>query len=267
MPWALKYPLRNARCSLRFIRRFLNAQRGSWWIRFFTWVGLWRSIIFRTRHNFHGTAILMHPWPLVSGGSSSLDWSWDFKFIFWLCSKGFVSTAGPCAMNFEASSILGHKNWTWSMLSLICCMRLFPMLHIPVSTPKSNLDHMPMALWVVQVRNLQIRVQNKLVNCQSTNLLQDKLQLYLNPPKWWMYFLCNRQTRRVTSSPDGIEKRVRIIIKRVGIRMRLLPIMTRMVRMLVGTRKKNVRLSSLVSYVRMITSLTCAPELMKLWDS
>ena len=36
------------------------------------------------------------------------------------------------------------------MLSLVCCMRLFPTLLVPVSIPNSNLDHMPMALWVVQ---------------------------------------------------------------------------------------------------------------------
>ena len=137
---------------------------------------------------------------------------------------------------------------------------------VQVLIPKSNLDHMPMALWVVQVQNLWIRLQNKLVNFQSTNLLRDKLRLRLNPPKRGMYFLCNRQTRRVTSSPDGIEKRGKIIIERVGIRMRMLTIVTRTVEMLGGTSKQNVRLSSLASYVRMITSLTCALELMKLRD-
>ena len=149
----------------------------------------------------------------------------------------------------------------------VCCKRLFPMLLVLVLIPRSNLDHMPMALWVVQVRNLQVQLQNKLVNCHSTSLLQDKLWLRLKPPKRWVYFLCNRRTRRVTSNLDRIEKRVRIIIERVGIGMRMLPIMTRTVRMLVGTSKQNVRLSSLARYVRMITSLTCALGWMKLWDS
>ena len=149
------------------------------------------------------------------------------------------------------------------MLSPVCCMILFPTLLIPVSIPRSNLDHMPMALWVVQVQNLQIRLQYKLANCRSTNLLRDKLRLHLNSPKRQLYFQCNRQTRRVTSSPDRIEKRVKIIVM-VGIRMIMLIVMTRTVEMLGGTRKINVRLSSLVSYVRTITSLTCALVLKKL---
>ena len=33
-------------------------------------------------------------------------------------------------------------------------MRLYPTLLVLVSIPRSNLDHMPTALWVVQVRNL-----------------------------------------------------------------------------------------------------------------
>ena len=152
------------------------------------------------------------------------------------------------------------------MLSLVCCMRLFPTLHVPVSTPKSNLDHMPMALLVVQVPNLWIRLQNKLVNCQSTNLLWDKPCLRLNPPKWRLCFQYNHQSRRVTSSPDRIEKRVRIII-RVEIRMRMLIVMTRKAEILGGTSNLNVKLSSLASYVRTITSLTCALVFRKLQDS
>ena len=31
---------------------------------------------------------------------------------------------------------------------------IIPMLRVLISTPKLNMDHMPMALWVVQVRNL-----------------------------------------------------------------------------------------------------------------
>ena len=120
------------------------------------------------------------------------------------------------------------------------------MLRVLVSTPKLNLDHMLMALLVLWVLNLWIWLQNKLVNCQSTNLLRDKLRLCLNPPKWRVYSLCNRWTRRVTSNPDGIEKRVKII-ERVGIRMRMWTIMTRMVEMLGGTSKLNIRLSSLAS--------------------
>ena len=127
---------------------------------------------------------------------------------------------------------LGHRNWI--ILNLVCYIRSFLMLHILVLTLRSNLDHMPMALLVVWVQNLQIRLWNRLVNCRSTSLLPEKLQLRLNPPKWWMYFLCNRRTRRVTISPDRIERRVKIIIERVGIRMRMLTIMTRTIEMLGG---------------------------------
>ena len=119
------------------------------------------------------------------------------------------------------------------MLNLDCYMRSFQMLCILVSTLRSNLDHMLMALLVVRVPNLWIRLQNKLVNCQSTNLLWDKLRLCLNPPKRRVYSLCNRRTRRVTSNPEEIEKRVKII-ERVGIRMRMQTIMTRTVEMPVG---------------------------------
>ena len=38
------------------------------------------------------------------------------------------------------------------------CMRLYLMLRDLVSIPRSSLDHMPMALWVVQVLNLRIRL-------------------------------------------------------------------------------------------------------------
>ena len=67
--------------------------------------------------------------------------------------------------------------------------------------------------------------------------------------------------------PGRNRKRVKITIERVGIRMRMLTIMTRTIEMLGGTSKLNVRLSSLASYVRTITSLTCALGLMKLRDS
>ena len=66
--------------------------------------------------------------------------------------------------------------------------------------------------------------------------------------------------------PGWNRKRVKII-ERVGIRMRMLTVMTRMAEMLGGTSKLNVRLSSLASYVRTITSLTCALGLKKLRDS
>ena len=166
-------------------------------------------------------------------------------------------------LNFRTRNkpLLGHRNWTWFMLSPVFYMRLYPMLRIIVLTPKLNLDHMSMALLVVQVQNLRIRLQKKLVNCQSTNLLWHKPWLHLNPPKRWVYFWCNRQTRRVTNSLDGIERRVRIIV-RLGIGMRML-IMTRTPIMMGGTSKLNVRLSSLASYVRTITSLTCALISMK----
>ena len=49
--------------------------------------------------------------------------------------------------------------------------------------------------------------------------------------------------------------------------MRMLIVMRRMAVMLGGTSKLNVRLSSLASYVRMITSLTCALVSMKPQDS
>ena len=63
--------------------------------------------------------------------------------------------------------------------------------------------------------------------------------------------------------PGRNRKRVKII-ERVGIRMRMLTIRTRMVEMLGGKIKLNVRLISLASYVRTITSLTCALVLRKL---
>ena len=151
------------------------------------------------------------------------------------------------------------------MLNPICYMRSFAMLHILVLTPKLNLDHMLMALWVVQVLNLRIQLQNKLVNCQSTNMLWDKPWLHLNPPKWRVCFQCNRQTRRVTSSSGEIKRRVRIIL-RVGIGTRML-IMARKPMMLGGISKLNIRLSSLASCVGMITSLTCALVSMKPGDS
>ena len=91
-----------------------------------------------------------------------------------------------------------------------------------------------------QVSQLSI---NQYALGQATNSFQ--------PTQTMSVLLCNHRTRRVTSSPDGIEKRVRIIV-RVGIRMRML-IMTRTTIMLGGTSKLNVRLSSLASYARTIT--------------
>ena len=140
------------------------------------------------------------------------------------------------------------------------------MLRILVSTPKLNLDHMPMALLVVEVLKLWIQLQNNLVNCQSTNLIRDKPRLRLNPPKRRVCFQYNNRTKRVTSSPDGIKGRVRIIV-RVGIGMRMLIIMTRIPIIMGGTSKLNVRLNSLAICVRTITSLTCALVLMKLQGS
>ena len=80
------------------------------------------------------------------------------------------------------------------------------------------------------------RLQNKLVNCHSTNLLRENPWLRLNPPKRRVCFQYNRQTRRVTSSLDRIKRRVRIIV-RVGIGMRMLIIMTRMPVMLGGDKQ------------------------------
>ena len=67
----------------------------------------------------------------------------------------------------------------------------------------------------------------------------------------------NLRTRRVISNPKGIKRRVKIIV-RVGIGMKMPTLMTRTHEMLGGTSNLNVRLSFLASYVRMITSLTCA---------
>ena len=78
--------------------------------------------------------------------------------------------------------------------------------------------------------------------------------------------VCNHWTRRVTNSPDKRKRRVRIIV-RVGIGMRMLIIMTKMPVVLGGTSKLNVRLNSLASCVRTITSLTYALVLMKPQDS
>ena len=152
------------------------------------------------------------------------------------------------------------------MLSLDCYMRSFPTLCVLVSTPKLNLDHMPMALLVVQVLNLWIWLQNMLVNCQSTNILRDKARLCLNPPKQRVYFRCNRRTRRVTDSSNGIKRRVRIIV-RVGIGIKMPIIMTRTPVMMGGTSKLNVRLNFLANCVRTITSLTCVLVSMKPRDS
>ena len=152
------------------------------------------------------------------------------------------------------------------MLNPVCYMRSFPMLRVLVSTPKLNLDNMPMTLLVVRVVNLRIRLRNKLFSCQSTNLLQDKPRLRLNPPKRRVCFRCNCWTRRVTSNLEGIKRRVRTI-RRVGIGVKMLILMTRMPIMLGGTSKLNVRLNFLASCVRKITSLTCALGLKTLRDS
>ena len=64
---------------------------------------------------------------------------------------------------------------------------LYEIIHnapILVSTLRSNLDHMSIALLVVRVPNLQIRLLNRSVNYLSTNLPRDKPRLCLNPPKW-----------------------------------------------------------------------------------
>ena len=74
-----------------------------------------------------------------------------------------------------------------------------------VSTLRSNLDHMLMALLVVRVPNLWIWLWNRWANCQLINLHRDKPWLHLNLPKRWVYFRCNHWTKRVTSSLDGIK--------------------------------------------------------------
>ena len=166
-----------------------------------------------------------------------------------------------CRMRNKQS--LGRRNWTWSMLSLVCYMRLYPMLRVRVLIPRSSLDHMPMALWVVQVRNLQVRLRNKLLNCQSTNLPRDKLRLRLSLPKRWMYLLCNRLTRRVTSNLDNRKKGKNNNNKKGENANNN----DKNAKMMGGTSRINVRLSFLASYARMITSLTCAREWMKLRSS
>ena len=128
---------------------------------------------------------------------------------------------------------LGHKSWIWSTLNPDFCMRLYLTLHDLVSIPRSSLDHMLMALWDLQVPNLWIRLWNKWVNFLLVNPHRDKPRLHLNPPKWWVYFLCNCWTKRETNSPERIRKRVKIII-RVGTRMKMPILMTRMPAMLGG---------------------------------
>ena len=128
---------------------------------------------------------------------------------------------------------LGHKSWIWSTLNPEFCTRLYLMLRNLVSIPRSSLDHMSMASWVVQVPNLRIWLWNKWANCILINLLWDKPHLCLNPPKRWVYFPCNHRTRRETSSPEGIRKRVKKII-RVGTRMKMPILMTRTTVMLGG---------------------------------
>ena len=64
--------------------------------------------------------------------------------------------------------------------------------------------------------------------------------------------------------PGRNRKMVKTIIRRVGIKMRMPTIMTRTIKMLGGTRRISVRLSFLASFVRTITSLTCALGWMKL---
>ena len=77
----------------------------------------------------------------------------------------------------------GHSNWIWFILNLNYYMRSYLTLRVLVSIPRSSLDHMPMALWVVQVPNLWIQLWNKWVNCLSINPLRYKPWLHLNPPK------------------------------------------------------------------------------------
>ena len=77
---------------------------------------------------------------------------------------------------------LGRKSWIWSMLNPDFYMRLYLMLRLLVSIPKSSLDHMSMALWVVQVANLWIWLWNKSSNSQLINPHWDKPWLHLNLP-------------------------------------------------------------------------------------
>ena len=110
---------------------------------------------------------------------------WFLKSLLPYIAKD-VSTSG---IQNEDMQSLGHKIWIWSMLILNCCMRLYLMLHILVSIPISSLDHMPMALWVVQVPNLWIQLWNTWANCLLINLFRDKLGFCwgsdLQGPKFW----------------------------------------------------------------------------------
>ena len=69
--------------------------------------------------------------------------------------------------------------------------------------------------------------------------------------------LVQSSDQKGNQQPGRNKRRVKIII-RVGIGMKMPTLMTRMPEMLGGTSNLNVRLSFLASYVRMITSLTCA---------
>ena len=140
------------------------------------------------------------------------------------------------------------------MLNPDCYMRSYLTLCILVLIPRSSLDHMPMTLWDVKVPNPRTRLWNKWVNCLLTNPCRDKIWLHLNPPKWRVYFPCNCQTRRVTSSLEGMGKRVKTI-GRVGTRMKMPILMSRTNVILGETSILNVRLSFLASCVRTITSL------------
>ena len=107
------------RWSFRIITRLFDVQRALRWNGFFPKFGLWRTIIFRMRHNisiihhFNATMATSGVWwfgvpPEAPPRSTVL------KFIFWFCGKGFVNTTEPYAMNIKEYSIWGHKWVRWS---------------------------------------------------------------------------------------------------------------------------------------------------------
>ena len=128
---------------------------------------------------------------------------------------------------------LGPSSWTWFMINLGSFMRSYLILWVTISTPSSNLGHMPMVLLALQVPNLQIRLRNKWASYNLNSLCQDQLQLRPFLPSRQMYFPCNRWTRKVTSNLEGIKRKEKIIV-RVRIEMKMVIIMIRTQTMLGG---------------------------------
>ena len=109
-------------------------------------------------------------------------------------------------------------------------MRSFPMLRVRVSTPKLNLDHMLMALLVAkQVRQLSINQSDSGQAMASSQPTQTPNVLSVQS-----------SDQKVTSNLEGIRKMEKIIV-RVGIRTKMLIIMTITLVILGGISRLNVR--------------------------